>query len=328
MRRTFALAALAISVSLAFPGRTADEDPVVVRVGKDTIRRSQIAERLSAVPAFQLSALARTPAEARQAFVKTVLVEELLFAAGAEARKLSERPDVRRRLDDALRAATMGALREEVAKRGVTPEDVAKYYADNQPKFQTPERILLHRIVVRTKGEAESILAVVMRPGGEKQWRELARDKSLDKATYERGGDVGFIDAEGKSNQPLVKVEPELFAAAKRVRNGEFVPQPVSVGDAFAVVWRRGSTPAVHRKLEDEEAPIRALLLRARTEAAVTETLESLRKAQVRDVAYDSLGLVELEQMGARDPGARRVMSAEPRTPKSPEPRPGADGLR
>lgn len=328
MRRLHALASFALPLCLAVPGLSQGGDPVVVRVGQKTLTRSEVARRIAAVPTMQLMTFGKTPDEARAGFVKTVLVEELLFAEGAEARKIHLRPDIRYRLDDALRAATMNAVRKEVADKGISDEDVAKYYTDNQAKFQTPERILIHRIVVRTKDEAQAILDEVKKPGGDKKWRDLARDKSLDKATHERGGNVGFVAADGQSNEPLVKVEPELFVAAKKVQNGELVPDPVAVGDRFAVVWRRGSTAAVHRKLEDEAAPIRSLLLRTRTEEKIKETLESLRKAHVRDVAFDSLGLVETQSMGPRDPGAKRAASAEPKTPKDPEPKPTPDGLR
>ena len=284
--------------------------------------------RIALVPTMQLATFGKTPEEMRKGFVNAVLVPELLFSLGAEDRKLTDRPDIKLRIQDALRAKMMDALRKEVTDKGLTDEDVAKYYADNQAKFQTPERILIHRILVASKADALAILEELKKPNGDKKWRDLCRDKSLDKATHERSGNVGFIAADGQSNEPTVKVEPELFVAAKKVQNGEFVPEPVEVAGKWAVVWRRGSTPAVHRKLEDEAAPIRSILLRTRTEERVKETLERLRKEHVKDLKVESLGIVETQAMGPRDPGAKRVTSAEPRTPVGVEPKKAPEGLR
>jgi peptidyl-prolyl cis-trans isomerase C len=54
-----------------------------------------------------------------------------------------------------------------------------------------------------------------------------------------------------------VRFDPVLFAAAARVKDGEMVGEPVKEGDAFAVVWRRGTLPAVRRSVEEEASAIR-----------------------------------------------------------------------
>lgn len=329
--RSSILAAVVVALAASGAGRHASADgadPIVARVGAKSVTRSELERRLASIPSVQLSTFGATPEAARRAFLEKVVIPEMLFAQGAEADKLAERPDMRLRIQDALRAATMSAIRKEVASAQVSDADVAKYFADNQAKFQTPERINVWRILVKTKDEAQAILDEVKKPGGDKKWKDLAREKSTDRATNERGGNLGFLGPDGHSSEVTVKAEPALFEAAKKVQNGEFVPDPVPEDGAFAVVWRRGSTPAVSRTLEQETPAIRAALTRHRTEARTKETLERLRKENVTTpIAYDLLALVEPTPGPA---GSARKREAGPRPGASGKPAPekGEGGYR
>ena len=126
----------------------------------------------------------------------------------------------------------------------MAPEEIAGFYAQNLARFDTPERIGVFRILCSSEAEAKEVIAVARGSSGLTRWKELARDKSLDKATAYRSGNLGFLAADGTSSEVSVRVDPALFAAASRVRDGEIVAEPVAEGPAFAVVWRRGSTPA------------------------------------------------------------------------------------
>lgn len=333
MRRSIAFGLLIAAA--AVPGRSAradDKTAVVVSVGDSKLTAADVERRLRTVPAWQLPTLGTTPEEIRKNFVERVLVPELLHAEEARRRKLESDPAVHDRLRELLRQAIENQIRETAAsEKNVSDAEIKAYYEQNQHRFHTPRRIKLWRILVGDEALAKKIIAEVRAAGGAQQtktWTKLAREHSLDKATQLRDGNLGFVHPDGQTEAPRVRVDPALFSAAERVKDGELVPEPVREGDKHAVVWRRGSMEAVHRTLEQEKGPIRQVLRRKKLETAMTELLTRLREQHVRGVSEALLEYIDVDAYG--DVGERRRPGIVPRhsAPASPTPRPGERGHR
>jgi peptidyl-prolyl cis-trans isomerase C len=311
-------------------GAFAADQPALVTVGPESLTTQEVAERLSRVPAFQLARYGASPEAARKGYVEKVLVPELLFAAAAEEQKLSDSPGLRDRLRDADKDALERALRSDPAiKAKVTDETVKKYFESNRGRFETPKRIRLWRILVDDAATAQQIIADAQGKDGPKRWSQLARDKSLDKATALRNGDLGFVRPDGTTDAPRVQVDAALFAAAEKLKDGEVVPAPVPEHGKFAVVWRRGSMPEVKRTLKEEEASIRALLERREMEEARKALLESLKKSAVKETHPELLEHIDTAAFGPppkrnvdRNRGAERRRPDMKRPPQAREPAP------
>jgi peptidyl-prolyl cis-trans isomerase C len=303
-RRVGILLALA-ALTAGAPGRRAAADPkgvVVARVGQATITSDELEERMRAIPPFQLAALGQTTDEIRRNILERIMIPELLYTLGGRARKLEESAAIHERVDSILRKARVDALESEVA---VSPEDVARFYAENKGRFEAPERIKLWRILVKTREEAAKVLDEARQNGGPQRWNDLAREHSLDRATALRAGDLGLIAPDGTSNEPSVRVDPGLFAAAVRIKDGELVPEPVPEKDGFAVVWRRGSMPAVRRTLEEESTAIRQVLARQRLEQSSKALLEKLRRDKNVQKNPQLIDLLEIDSSGSVAPKTR-----------------------
>jgi peptidyl-prolyl cis-trans isomerase C len=232
--------------------------------------------------------------------LEKVLIPELLFAQGALDRGLLKDETVRMRRRDLLKSALLGHLRQKFAKPEEIPAvAVANYYRANIDRYRTPARYAIWRILVATRKQAEDILAQAKKEPTPKKWGELARQYSLDKSTHMRGGNLGFVTEDGVSTNKKVRVDKALVDAAKGVRDGEFVPTPVSEGSGFAVVWRRGSMPAVNRTLEDEQATIRKILAREQGRAKQKELLDNLRDKYVGNVSDKALNLITVTSTGS-----------------------------
>jgi peptidyl-prolyl cis-trans isomerase C len=325
MRPGARLLALAFAISVLAPAHLASadgDDPVVARVGAIAVTRSDLERRLARVPAIQLATFGNGPAAIRRAFLEKVVVPELLLAQSARKGDVESRPDVRIRVLDAYRTSLIDAIKKE-SDQTIGPDDLTRYYAENREKFQTPERINLWRILVKTRDEAKQVLDDVKKPDGEKRWKEIARERSVDKATSERGGNLGFVGPDGQSNEVTVKVEAKLFEAAQKVKDGELVPIAIPEGEAWAVVWRRGSTPAVSRSIEQELGTIRTAVSRQRVETRSKELVERLRKEKVSDVSTDLLGMVDVTSTGDVGP-RRRPGMGKPKAPGKPQPNPSS----
>jgi peptidyl-prolyl cis-trans isomerase C len=161
----------------------------------------------------------------------------------------------------------MRALRARVgAPSSVSMEDVQAYYDKNKARYDAPERYQIWRISCATKDEAEAVLAEAKRDPTVTHWNKLAREHSVDKATYLRGGNIGFVSLDGTSNETGLRIDPAIPKAAQAVRDGEFASEPVAEGAGFAVVWRRGTVGASHRSaLDAKETEKKNLLAELRT---------------------------------------------------------------
>lgn len=266
---------------------------VVARVGKRTITAGELEDKLAQVPPYQLQTFGKTPDEARRKFLETVLVPELLYVEGAEEKKLDRELPSEDLIRRARSTATIRAVRAQVPPASaITDDDVAKYYEANKNLYDTPERVQIWRVLFKTKAEAEQAIVQLKKDASVKAFTELARDKSLDKATAMRAGNLGFVSPDGTSNEAGVKVDPAVVAAARAVKDGELAPQPVPEADAFGVVWRRGTVPANKRPVAEVAPQIRETLYRERMEKATRARIDELRKT-IKD--YDDKPLRQLE---------------------------------
>ncbi|HEY6080943.1 MAG TPA: peptidyl-prolyl cis-trans isomerase [Polyangiaceae bacterium] len=301
------------------PAWAADAAPPVVKVGREAADAAAVARALGRVPAFQLSALGTDDASRRRAVVERLLVPELQGAAEARARGLDQRLRFADRERELLARAMEAELARETARAAaVTDADVQSYFEQHRDRFETPRRIRIWRIQVADEALASKIIEAAKGPGGPKRWGDFARENSLDTATKLRDGDLGFVRPDGSTETPRVRVDPALFAAVDKLRDGELAPAPLPLHGGYAVVWRRGSLPAISRTAQQEGPAIRTLLTRERAEAGRATLLESLRKGSLS--ALDTQLLETLPDALFASPDAARAL------PALPDPTPAAAG--
>jgi peptidyl-prolyl cis-trans isomerase C len=320
-RHQAALAALAMFVT---PAYAEPADPVVVEVGATALRASDVARRLSAVPAFQRRTFGATDAEIRRHFVDAVLVPELLVGEDARQRHLDSVPRVRLRLREALQRALGEALLTDARAAGTPDELVRAYYESHRDDYEKPERIRIARILVADEALARKVLSEAKGSAGLEHWNQLARDQSLDAATKLRGGMLGFVFPDGRTDVPQVAVDPVLYTAASKVKDGELVTEPVKEGTHLAVVWRRGTLPKISRSLDSQRDTIVAILVRERAEQAFAKLREDLRRQGLKEA---NPALIEALPPDPPDGPAPPRPSASEGT-ADPVPRQTARGLR
>ncbi len=326
---TAPLAVLPLGVAEAQAPTDAAADPaadrVVVRVGDATLTVREVDARIARTPNALLRGYGDDPASIRRGFVERVLVPELLSAAEAKQRGIDKRADVADRLRAALRVALLEDVRGGLGlEKGIPEAEVKAYYQANIDRFLSPERVSLWRILADTELDAKAILSELGPTPDPKRWSDLARERSVDKSTHLRGGNLGFIQPDGTTTQAGVRVDPALLAAAKTVDDGALVPEPVREGGRWAVVWKRQTMRAVERPLELEERAIRGELTDAKIREALTALVEKLRKELVTEKhpeLVDALAITTDGQIErARRPGVlpRAKRPARPGVTDSP----------
>lgn len=290
---------------------------VAVRVGSRSMTVGELEDRLAGIPPLQQATLGATRSEIVHAYVDQVVVRELLLAEGADKEGLSKKAPTSFQLKRALSTATLRAAHAPIPSANAIPmADVQKYYDDNRSRFDAPERINIWRILCKTQDEAQKVLDDAKRTPTIAKYNDLAREHSLDKATNMRGGNLGFVGPDGTSNEAGLKVDPALVRAVVPLKDGEFAPQPVKEGDAFAVLWRRATVPPSKRTVEEAAAQIRSTLYRERIEGIEKKLIDDLRAKKVSNVDASKLGMIVLPAFDAGVNLPRTVPSAGSSAPR------------
>ncbi|MFD0698931.1 peptidylprolyl isomerase [Paenibacillus sp. GCM10027628] len=149
-------------------------------------------------------------------------------------------------------------LLEKLATSNIVISDakVDEYIKSHPDEFKQETEYNIQQIIVSTKEQANKVLAELAK--GE-DFAILARDRSLDDATNNSGGDLGWIEGD----DPFIAAP--VLEAAKQLKVGE-VSKPVPVQQGFAVVKlknrREKANPDkafirenVRRELALQEAP-------------------------------------------------------------------------
>lgn len=130
---------------------------------------------------------------------------------------------------------TMDNLRSEIANQlkltkllepqvKVTDDQIKQMFETYKESFNTPEQVRASIILVKTEDEAKNIIKQL---NGGADFAELAKSKSLDTATKDKGGDIDFF-ARG---QQETAIEDAAFKLAK----GE-ISDPVKTSGGYQVI--------------------------------------------------------------------------------------------
>ncbi len=293
LRTALAFSGVVLTAVLASRGESlADGDGgdrrggVVAQLGSSrTITVGQFEDRLAAVPPFQRATFGDGPDGIRHGFLQQVLVRDELLSLGGEARGLASQPGTTYAVERARSDGTLRSIRDRIGSAAAIPRaDVEKYYEANRARYDTPERYQIWRILCKTRQEADEVLDAAKKEPTPKKFGELARDHSADKATYLRAGNLGFVTPDGTSNEPGWTVDGAVVRAVQSVRDGDIVSSPVTEGESFSVVWRRGTIAATRRSVDDAAAQIRDTIWKTRVKEETDKLVASLRASKLRDL--------------------------------------------
>ncbi len=92
----------------------------------------------------------------------------------------------------------------------VTSAEIRKYFDDNKTKLATPENLRLKHILLSSEQEAKDLL-LALKVGAD--FDLLAKEKSLDAASKDKGGDLGIF--------AMGMLAPEIEKKAFVLKNGE-----------------------------------------------------------------------------------------------------------
>lgn len=207
-----------------------------------------------------------------------------------DERARSEKLDQTDALLRARRQILATRLTEKLSNDAPEPTDaeIEAYLQKHERDFEKPLRIRIFRILVSNENKANQLLEKLNETTTIADFRSLAREHSVDRATNERGGDLGFVWPDGSTDVPQVSAETSLYEAASELEDGEFAEAPVPEGKHFAVLWRRGSLPAETTN-ESSRRVARLRIIEKKAEEATRSLLAKLSE-QVTNRDNELLG--------------------------------------
>jgi peptidyl-prolyl cis-trans isomerase C len=147
-------------------------------------------------------------------------------------------------LDEIKRQLAVSQLFNKVTEgAAVTDQEVVDAFGKRKDELGTPERRQLHNIVVRTKEEADQVMAAL---NAGTPFDTEARQRSLDSATRDSGGDLGQLTA-AQLQADYAKV---AFSAAAGTTFGPVQNQfGWNIGKVVGVL---APVPAVFEQVKDQ----------------------------------------------------------------------------
>lgn len=223
---------------------TAGEDPVVAVVNDVEIRRSEIDEAETRLPAR----FKDYPPEAVYGLLVNSLVDTHLMAAEARKQSLHEDKIYKQQLSRIERQLLERIMLKQHLKAGMTEEALKRRYAKFVEESSGKEEVRASHILVDSEDKAKDIIAK-LKAGGD--FAKLAKEHSMDPSAGD-GGDLGYF-----SDRQMV---PEFAAAAFGLAKGAHTGAPVKTQFGWHIIKaedrRTGKTPS----FEDAKDELKSLM--------------------------------------------------------------------
>lgn len=185
-RKLACAAALGLIAGFAFgPAQAQDANPVVAKVDGVEIRQSEItiaAELLG-------PAVAQMDEATKRESIITYVIDMKLAAKAADAKKIGDSEDFKRRLAFARDKLLMDRILDEAGKAALTEESMRKVYDDATKQIASEVEVRARHILVDSEADAKDVLAEIKKG---KDFAELAKTKSKDPGAAD-GGDLGYF---------------------------------------------------------------------------------------------------------------------------------------
>ena len=247
-------------------------DQVVARIGQDAVTLQELLGAIDALPDWMRASL-EDPGR-KEAFLNQYVAEELLYRK-ARKLELDKDPRIRKQSEMALRQLLVKkVLEEEIRdKAKISAEDVALYFKANQDRYQEKEAYKI-RFMRVGENQLNEVMAA-LRKGAD--FASLARSRSLDEATRDKGGEIQEWIERGLD--PTGIGDPERLWQTLSALGKPGIAEPVKTpqGDCvFQIVSRR---PERLPSLEEAKQRVEQDLYQERIEKAYKGLVEQALQA-------------------------------------------------
>jgi peptidyl-prolyl cis-trans isomerase C len=189
--------ALALLLAAAGPLRAEDaKDPLIAKVDGVEIHQSDL--DLAETEAGQIPPM---PPEAKRDYLVQFMADVILVSKAAEAKKIDETADFKRKLAFERRKLLMSGLMQSIGKAALTDEAMHKVYDEAVKQIGQQEEVHARHILIRApEGDAKAseaakakIEAIIVRLKNGEDFVKVAKEVTEDPSGKANGGDLGYF---------------------------------------------------------------------------------------------------------------------------------------
>jgi peptidyl-prolyl cis-trans isomerase C len=265
----------------------------VARVGNEYITVEDLQEQINHESPFMR--LRYSTPEKKREFLDNLIRFEVM-AADARAKGYTNDPDIVRTFKQQMVARLIQKEFEpQHDPSQLSEEEVKAYYDANANKFNDPEERDWSQIVVADEKTAAQVMtdAKKLRPDDKAGFESLVARYSIDKASKERGGEMGPLKATDK------RLPPEMLKPLFEAKAAGSMLGPYKTTVGFVVIRLNGIQPAVTRNYENAEALARSFLFKEVRQKALVDWVSGLRARSDVKIFDENLGKVHVDTTNA-----------------------------
>jgi peptidyl-prolyl cis-trans isomerase C len=272
LRRTSILAAaLALLVVAGGPVRAQDKDPIIAKVNGTEIRQSDL--NVAEQEAGQIPPMSE---EAKRDYLVQFMADMILVSKVAEAKKLGDTPDFKRKMVFARNKLLMESLLTSTGKEALTDAAMHKVYDDAIKSMGEEKEVHARHILIRapandekaSKEAEDKIKAVIVRLKAGEDFAKVAAEVTEDPSGKANGGDLGYFTKE--------QMVPEFSDVAFKLDKGQ-ISDPVKTQFGWHVIKVEDSRVKPAPKFDEVKGQIETYVVRKAQADLVTKLREGAK---------------------------------------------------
>lgn len=222
-----------------------------------------------------------TQLDRKKQYLEREFVMPLLEYAEAQKEGLDKDEYVQRTLKNLMVSKLMRQLRTEFKTDEPTDVELKAFYEKHKDDYNQPELVRASHILVKTKAEADKVLAEV-KGKNRVEFRKLVQQYSVDAPSKARAGDLRYFDRQGQvrgmAEGTLGTVPKAIVDAVWDVKKPGDVVGPIQTPEGWHVVYFTGRRPARSRDFEQSRLHVKKRVMRDKWQEQKQAFIEKLKK--------------------------------------------------
>jgi parvulin-like peptidyl-prolyl isomerase len=169
-------------------------DGIVAEIGHATISRDAFVSHLNELRhSGDASQTLKTLSTAGREDLLNALIDQQLYALAARDRRLDQSPATRQAIEQAVSEILASAFRQhELENVSTTEARLREYYDAHLDQFTSVRRVKARHVLLKTRSEADDVRRALSAGA---DFAALATERSIDRGTGLKGGDLGWVSA-------------------------------------------------------------------------------------------------------------------------------------
>ena len=265
-RAGFLAAALGLLLLVAAgPVAAQDKDPLLATVNGTEIHQSDLA-----VAEEEAGQLPPMSPDAKKDYLVQFMADMILVSKAAEAKKMGDTPDFKRKIAFSRNKLLMETLLQSVGKEALTDDAMHKVYDEAVKQMGQEMEVHARHILIRaapgdekaSKEAEDKIKAVIVRLKKGEDFEKVAKEVTEDPSGKANGGDLGYFSKE--------QMVPEFSDTAFKLEKGQ-ISGPVKTQFGWHVIKVEDKRVKPQPKFEEVKPQIEQYVVRKAQAELVTK---------------------------------------------------------